>query len=143
MVIGPRLKIYGVVLGIFVLGAGAGAAAGYAIATRKLAQVLGDDRPGAGEARRFEALSHELDLSSEQRRKVRAIMERHRDENRQLTQAMFEKCSDDLRDLRSRVDAEIRAVLSEQQARRFSELMEKRGRRFPLGMPGPRLHKGE
>src|SRR5258708_7191216 len=143
MVIGPKLKIYGVVLGIFVVGAGAGGAAGYAVASRKLARVLGHDRPGVGDALRFEAMSNELDLSRDQRRKVRAIMERHRDENRQLTQAMFQKCGEDLQGLRARVDGEIRAVLDEQQARRFSELMEKRGRRFPLGAPGPRFHKGQ
>lgn len=142
MVISPKLKIYGVVLGIFVLGAGAGGAAGYAVASKRLAEVLGGDRPGMGDARRFEALASELDLSRDQRHKVRAIMERHREENRQLTEAMFEKCGDGLQDLRTRVDAEIRSVLSEQQAKRFTELMEKRGRRFPLGSPGPRFRKG-
>lgn len=140
MVISPQLKIYAVVFGIFVLGAGAGGAAGYAVASRRLAEVLGDDRPAVGEARRFEALTKELDLSREQRRQVRAILERHRDENRQLMAAMFEKCGDDLQGLRARVDTEIGAVLSPDQARRFRELMEKRGRRFPLGAPGPHPH---
>jgi Spy/CpxP family protein refolding chaperone len=140
MVISPKLRIYGIVIGIFVLGAGAGGAAGYAVASNKLAEVLRGDRPSIGDARRFEAIAKELDLSREQRRKVRSIMERHRDENRRLTQAMFEKCGDDLQNLRSRVDGEIRGVLDPDQARRFSELMEKRGRQFPLGMPGPRPH---
>ena len=84
----PKLKIYGVVLGIFVLGAGAGGAAGYAVATKQLAEVLGDDRPALGDARRFAAMARELDLTREQRQKVRAIMERHRDENRELMRAM-------------------------------------------------------
>jgi Spy/CpxP family protein refolding chaperone len=141
MVIGTKLKIYGVVAGIFVLGAGAGAASGYAVANKRLAAVLREDRPGMGDARRFEALSDELDLTRDQRQQVRAIMERHRKENRELTRAMFEKCGDDLRSLRSRVDEEIRKVLSPEQARRFQELMEKRGNRFPLGAPGPRFHK--
>ena len=43
MVIGPKLKLYGMVLGIFVLGAGAGAASGYAVANKRLAAVLGED----------------------------------------------------------------------------------------------------
>jgi Spy/CpxP family protein refolding chaperone len=143
MVIGPKLKIYGIVAGIFVLGAGAGAASGYAVANRRLATVLREDRPGMGDAHRFEALSAQLDLTREQRQQVHQIMERHRDENRELSRAMFEKCGGDLQDLRTRVDAEIRAVLTEQQARRFSELMEKRGNRFPLGAPGPRFRKGD
>jgi Spy/CpxP family protein refolding chaperone len=143
MVIGPKLKIYGMVAGIFVLGAGAGGASGYAVANRHLAAVLREDRPGMGDARRMEALSSQLDLTREQRRQVRQIMERHRDENRQLTRAMYEKCGDDLQSLRARVDAEIRAVLTPEQARRFGELMEKRGNRFPLGAPGPRFRKGD
>jgi len=143
MVIGPKLKIYGMVAGIFVLGASAGAASGYAVANRRLAAVLREDRPGIGDARRMEALASELDLTREQRRQVRQIMERHREENRRLTRAMFEKCGVDLQDLRARVDSEIRVVLTEQQAQRFRDLMEKRGNRFPLGAPGPRFRKGD
>jgi Spy/CpxP family protein refolding chaperone len=140
--VSPRLKTYGIVVGIFVLGAGAGAGAGYAVASKHVAEVLGDERPGANEARRFEGLARELDLSRDQRGKVRDIMDRHRDENRKLTQAMFETCGDDLKGLRARVDGEIEAVLTEQQKPRFRELMEKRKHRFPLGGPGHR-RKGE
>ena len=140
--VSPRLKTYGIVLGIFVLGAGAGGGAGYAVASKHVAEVLGDERPGANEARRFEGLAKELDLSGEQRQKVRAVMERHRDENRRLTKDMFEKCGDDLKQLRTRVDGEIEAVLNEQQKPRFRELMEKRKDRFPLGGFGHR-RKGE
>lgn len=143
MVIGPKLKIYGIVAGIFVLGAGAGAASGYAVANKRLATVLREDRPGMGDAHRFEALSSELDLTKAQRKQVRQIMDRHRAENRELSRAMFEKCGGDLQDLRARVDADIRKVLTEPQARRFGELMEKRGNRFPLGAPGPRRRKGD
>jgi Spy/CpxP family protein refolding chaperone len=142
MVISPKLKVYATVLGIFVLGAGAGGATGYAVASKKLADVLGGDRLAMGEARRMEALAHRLDLTSEQRRKVRGILERHRGEYRDLTEAMLDKCGDDLRDLRTRVDGEIRAVLEPDQARRFGEMMEKRGRRFPLG-PGPHRRHNE
>lgn len=136
-----KLKTYGIVLGIFVLGAGAGGAAGYAVASKRLAEVLGSDRPAFGDARRFEALSSELDLTRDQRKQVRQIMDRHREENRELTRAMFEKCGDDLQTLRERVDREIKAVLSEPQASRFNQLMDERGKRFPLGRPAPRRRK--
>ncbi|HXK20747.1 MAG TPA: hypothetical protein VNG33_23210 [Polyangiaceae bacterium] len=139
MVIGPKLKLYAVVAGIFVLGAGAGGAAGYAVANKRLAEVLRGDRPALGDARRMEALAYELDLSREQRRQVREILERHREDNRRLTQAMFEKCGDDLQNLRTRIDDEISPVLNEEQRRRFHDLMEKRGQRFPLGARGPRF----
>ncbi len=137
--VSPKLKVYAMVAGIFVLGAGAGGAAGYAVASKRVAELVGDDRPDAFNARRFEALSSELDLTREQRRQVRAIMERHRAENRDMTRTMFEQCGGDLQGLRVRVDSEIRAVLSPPQQKRFGELMEQRGRRFPLGA---RLHKG-
>lgn len=138
-----KLKIYGIVAGIFVLGAGAGGAAGYAVASKKVAEVLREDRSDAADARRVEGLAAQLDLTGEQRQKVRTIMARHRDEHRRLTQAMFEKCGDELKGVRERVDAEIRAVLDEQQRARFAELTAKRGHRFPLGGPGPRWRKGD
>lgn len=143
MVISSKLKLYGIVVGIFVLGAGAGGGAGYAVASKRIAEVLGEQRPDAHEARRYEALAKELDLTREQRQKVRSIMERHREENREATKAVFEKCGAELQELRSRVDSEISAVLDEQQRARFVELMEKRRKRFPLGASGPRFRKGD
>jgi Spy/CpxP family protein refolding chaperone len=137
MVTLPKLKVYAVVAGIFVLGAGAGGAAGFAVANKRLAEMLRGDRPSLVDARRMEALAYELDLSRDQRLRVRKILEHHRDENRQLTQAMFEKCGDDLQSLRTRIDDEISPVLNDAQRRRFHELMEKRGQRFPLGARSP------
>jgi periplasmic protein CpxP/Spy len=140
----PKLRIYGVVVGIFVLGAGAGGAAGYAMASKRLAEALGDDRPALGDARRAVAvMSRELDLSREQRQKVRDIMERHRGENRELMRAMVDKCGGDLQALRQRVDGEIRGVLAPEQQKRFQELVDKRGKHFPLSGPGPRRRKGD
>lgn len=143
MVSPGKLKLYAIVAGIFVLGAGAGGAAGYAVASKKVAQLLREERPGLSEVRRFESLASELDLNREQRDKVRSIMERHRDQNRQLSQAMFDKCGDDLKELRNQVDTEIGQVLDEKQRQRFAELMEKRRHRFPLGGGGGRKRKGD
>jgi Spy/CpxP family protein refolding chaperone len=142
MVSSGKLKIYGIVLGIFVLGAGAGGGAGYAVASKRVAEVLADERPEAHEARRFEALAKELDLTREQRQQVRGIMDRHREENRRATRAVFEKCGSELSEVRSRVDGEIRAVLNAEQQKRFGELMDKRGKRFPLGAAPARFRKG-
>ncbi len=136
MVISSKLKVYGVVIGIFVLGAGAGGAAGYAVASKRVAEVLGGGRGEAHEALRLEAISKKLDLSREQRQQVRSIMSRHRDDNRRLTRDMYEKCGGELGQLRERMDEEIRGVLDEEQRARFVEMMEKRGARFPLGKPG-------
>lgn len=142
MVMTSKLKVYGIVVGIFVLGAGAGGAAGYAVASKRVAEVLADDRPEAHDARRFEALARELDLTKEQRKKVRQIMDRHRSEHREATKAVFEKCGEELKKVRESIDKEIGAVLTPEQQQRFKELMDKRGRLFPLGGHG-RFRKGE
>jgi Spy/CpxP family protein refolding chaperone len=138
--VSPRLKTYGIVAGIFVLGAAAGGGAGYAVASKHVTEVLGDG-PGASDARRFQGLARRLDLSSEQRDKVRSIMERHREEKRRLTAEMFEKSGGELEALHKRVDDEIRAVLSEEQKQQFNELMEKRKRRLPFGEGGGHRRK--
>ena len=128
MVIAPKLKIYGVVLGIFVLGAGAGGAAGYAMASKRLAEAFREDRPGLGDVRRFEALSRELDLTRDQRQRVRVIMDRHRDENRVLTRAMVERCGDDLQDLPKRRRRDPRRAEPENQKPQRAD--GQRGKRF-------------
>jgi Spy/CpxP family protein refolding chaperone len=133
MVMSPKLRTWAMVLGIFVVGAGAGGAAGYAAASRKLAAVLRDERP---EVRRFEALAVELDLTRDQRKKVREILEHHRDENRDMMRKMYEQCGAPVQEMRDRVDEELRKVLTPEQEKRFKELVEKRHQRFPFG-PGP------
>jgi hypothetical protein len=132
-----KLKLYALVAGIFVLGAGAGAGAGYAVAERRLADVLGEDRPEAHEARRFRALSRQLDLTDDQEVSLNGLLSRHREQNRKLARAMYDECGGELRQLRQRVDAEIRGLLNEEQKRRFDKLAHKRGKRFPLGGSGP------
>lgn len=134
MVMSPKLRTWALVLGIFAVGAGAGGAAGYAAASKKLADVLKDDRP---EVRRFEALAVELDLTRDQRKQVREILEHHRDEHRDMMKKMYEQCGAPVQEMRDRVDEELRKVLTAEQAKRFEELVEKRHQRFPFG-PGPR-----
>ncbi len=138
-----KLKAYAVVLGIFVLGAGAGAATASALSAKRLAEALDDDRVGEREARRLQALARELSLSDEQREKLRAVLGRHREQNRRLTRAMFETCGGDVSKLREQLDGDIRALLSEQQRQRFAELAQKRGRRFPFGGVGPKQGREE
>ena len=133
-----KLKLYALVAGIFVLGAGAGGGAGYAVAERRVAHVLGEERPEAHEARRFRALSRQLDLSDDQEAKLNGILSRHREQNRKLARAMFDECGGELRQLRQRVDGEIRGLLDEDQKRRFDKLAQKRGKRLPRGGAGSR-----
>jgi Spy/CpxP family protein refolding chaperone len=136
-----KLKIYGLLAGIFLLGAGAGAGVAYAASERRLAELVGEERGDGHETRRFFALARELELTDAQRAGVRDVLSRHRDESRKLNKTMLDTCGQGLREQKAKVDAEIRLLLTETQRRRFDELSAKRGARFPFGGgPGRRPH---
>jgi uncharacterized membrane protein len=71
----------------------------------------------------------ELGLTPEQTARARAIFESHRAE----LQAAIEESFPRVRAVQDRIDAEIRALLTPEQAARFDEL---RKRRPPLRLPG-------
>jgi Spy/CpxP family protein refolding chaperone len=133
MVTTSKLRVYGLLLAIFVLGAGSGGAVAYAVTERRLSQVLGGDRTELRETRRFLALSRELDLRPEQREKVRSILQRHRERHREVTQQVHENCGQPLRELREKVDREISAVLDPEQRERFRAMADKHRERFQRG----------
>ena len=73
---------------------------------------------------RMEAMARKLDLDAAQREKVQRIFEAHEDERRQV----FDRCAPEHRALKSKIDAEIRALLTPEQQKKFDELdQEKRG----------------
>jgi hypothetical protein len=90
-----------------------------------------DPRP-AGPRPRLEGLPGpiaELGLTPDQAARARAIFESHRAE----LQAAIEESFPRVRAVQDRVDAELRALLTPEQAARFDEL---RKRRPPLRLPG-------
>jgi len=90
-----------------------------------------DPRP-AGPRPRLDGLPGplaELGLTPEQVAKARAVVDAHRAE----LQAAVEESFPRVRAVQDRVDAEIRALLTPEQAARFDEL---RKRRPPLRLPG-------
>lgn len=124
-----RLGAYGVLAGVFLLGAVAGGSASYAYARAETRNLFTGDRR-AFEDLRVSALERELDLDAAQAAKIRGIFERHRDERERVGRQMFETCGEPVRALRQRIDGEIKAILSPEQAARFEALQAR--------MPGPR-----
>ena len=134
MVNKTRLKIYGVLVGTFVLGAVAGGGASYAFAERSHRAFVAGGRE-MFEQRRVAALSRELDLSPEQRERVIATMKKHREQQRRITHEAFERCGAPIRAHKAQVEADIRAILSPEQQRRFDTLIDEYGDGF---LHGPR-----
>lgn len=82
---------------------------------------------------RLEAMTRELDLTSEQRDKIRKVFESHEQERR----AMFDRCAPEQRALMDKVDAEIRAVLTPEQQKKHDEMIRERRRDRPPSPPPP------
>ena len=128
MVNRTRVKAYAAVAGVFLLGAAAGAGVSHAFAQRGYANLVSGDRQLV-EHRKLSALSRELDLSDDQRQRVAEVLQKHRDERRELSRRMFEGCGEPLRAHRARVSAEIRAVLNPDQQARYDALEKERSQR--------------
>jgi Spy/CpxP family protein refolding chaperone len=126
-----RTGIKGSVLLIiaFALGGAAGAAASHAFSERRYARMFWD-RGELFETRRLGALVRKLDLDSNQREAVRAIMQKHREENRDLMRDVLARCGEPLRAHTERIDAEVRTLLRPDQQRRYDELVREQRERF-------------
>jgi len=131
-----RLKAYAALAGMFVLGGVSSAAAYRAFERREHAEFFSADR-ATFEARRVEALGHELELDAEQLAQVREIFQKHADERRRLLREELESCGGPMNQHRERVDAEIRALLAPEQRARFETLRTERRRRL-FGDPDPK-----
>jgi Spy/CpxP family protein refolding chaperone len=136
MVTTSRLKAYGALAGMFVLGAVSSAAAYHAFARQKDAELMSGDRSNF-EARLVEALGRDLDLRDDQLHAVRGIFQKHSEERRRLFRQEVETCGGPMTAHRERVDAEIRALLTPEQRGRFDTLREERRRRL-FGDQNPR-----
>jgi Spy/CpxP family protein refolding chaperone len=132
-----RSKLVGVAIlvGVFLLGALAGGAGVFAWQERSSADEFMAAPTEWMQHRRLMALGRQLDLTSAQRDSIRQIMVRHRAEREQLLRTVDSECGTTLREHKARVDAEIRAVLSVEQQKKFDQLMAKQRERFPFGQP--------
>jgi hypothetical protein len=130
-----RMKAYGLLAAVFVLGVIAGGGAGWALSRRDY-QDLVSGVPEAFEHRRLAALSSELDLRPEQRERIADIFRRRRGERRQLMKTTFERCGDPLRKYKAQVNTEIHAVLDPAQRQRFDLMVKEQEERFFAGRRG-------
>ncbi len=134
-----KLLTLGVVLGVFVLGGATGAGIAYAVAER--GRLVDEDADFArrGEMR-MAAMTRALNLSSEQRQKISAILERQEPTRRQTMQRIMQDCGGPLRQHKAQLDAEIKKLLDPEQQRRFDELSARQEER--LFLREGRMHRG-
>ncbi len=127
-----KTKGYLVLAVVFVLGAAAGGGAMFAYSDQRHAALLREDGKEF-ESRRLHALSRKLDLDADQESRIRTILQTDRDDSRQLSRAMLQRCGQPLRDHKTKVDADIRAVLRPDQQARYDKLVAERRERVWLG----------
>jgi Spy/CpxP family protein refolding chaperone len=124
-----RLKAIALLVVVFALGAVAGAGATFSHMRREMAEFAFP--PGLRPPKaRMRALSHQLDLSSDQQDKVRAILERHQQDRRVLWDELMVKCGDSIRKQKADIDGEVRAVLTPAQQPKFDEIAKRQNDRF-------------
>lgn len=115
-----RLKGYGALLVVFVLGTVVGGGVSRAMLRRGEGRI----ESRMFEQRRMHALVRRLDLSNTQADQVHAIMSKYGSERRQLAREMLDHCGGPLRDQKARMDAEIRAQLQPAQQARYDQLVQ-------------------
>ncbi|MBA2733840.1 MAG: hypothetical protein H0U54_13220 [Acidobacteria bacterium] len=119
-----RLKIWLVVVGVFVLGC----ATGVALDSLYRLRAGGNDRHERGGRRGdvFEKMKSNLNLTDQQGTEIRAIIEQSREEYR----ALRNETSPRFDEVRMRARARIRALLNPEQQQRFdAETAERDARR--------------
>ena len=128
-----RLKIWLVVVAVFVLGAVTGASLDSLYRLR----VRGDERQERGrrdKKDRFEQMKRDLNLTDQQATEIRAIIEQSREEYRALRNEIEPRNEA----VRANARARIRALLNPEQQQRFDAKMAERERRHGEGRRGER-----
>ncbi len=133
-----RLKALAVLVGVFLLGAATGGGVILAYSQHELAEWGRPDAARRSE-RRLNALTRVLGLTAEQRAAVGGILRREEPELRGKMREAMEQCGGPLREHKAKVDAEIRALLTPEQQRRFDQLAAEQAERFWLRR-GPHPH---
>jgi len=130
---GARGKAILMLAAMFLLGGAAGVAVGRASAMREVRHMM-EGPPGEARVNfRMEALRRHLDLNADQVEKIRAVITES-DAERDKVMA---SCDPGMDDLRKRTDAKVRAILSDEQKKRFDDLSKRRGRGPGPWMGGP------
>jgi Spy/CpxP family protein refolding chaperone len=116
-----KLKVVAVLVGVFLLGALAGAYFGRAYAFSHIAKMAGAPRQERAHLR-AEALRHELDLDDEQTKRLETILiESDPDREKAIS-----PCRQELDALRARTDGKIRELLRPEQQARYDAWTKRR-----------------
>ena len=129
-----KLKGYGALLLVFVLGVLSGGAGSRAMLQRRYARLF-RDRFSFLEHRRLGALARRLDLDAAQEDKVRGIMAKYSGQRRDLTRDIMDRCGEPLRAQKAQMDGEIRVLLRPDQQGRYDALIKDSNRRSPSSGP--------
>lgn len=124
MVNRSRAKAYGILVAVFVLGATTGAGVCKAVIEGEYRDLASGD-PEDWHRRKLEAMGRQLELSDEQQQAIGAIFRKHDDQRRRLMRTMIQSCGQPLEQHKAQVDAEVRAVLTPEQANRLEDLLKK------------------
>ena len=129
-----KLKVYGALLGVFLLGSIGGGAVGTAITQRRMRQIFKDPSE-IFEKRRAGALVRRLDLDDAQEDKVRSVLAKYGSKRRELTREIMDRCGGPLRDQKAQMDTEIRGLLRPEQQARYERLLKDGKGHRPPGEP--------
>lgn len=108
-----RLKIWLVVLGIFILGGVTGAALDSVYRLRASGRY--EQRGGRGDKDRFERMRNDLNLTDQQAEQIRAILDQTRNEFRALRKEVGPRYDA----IRQEARTKIRALLNQEQQQKF------------------------
>jgi len=129
-----KLKGYGALLAVFVLGILLGGAGSRAMLQRRY-RAMFRDRAAVFENRRLGALAHRLKLDDAQEDRVRDILGKYGKQRRALTHQIMDRCGAPLREQKTQMDGEIRALLRPEQQARYDQLLKDSEGHPPPGGP--------
>ncbi len=127
----PKSRSTLVLIGAFLLGGVAGAFGMQAYHRMQFAHELAGPPDRARMHFRMEAMTRQLDLDREQRKKIESIFEEHEAERKKT----FSKCAPGFAKLRAKIDSEIRAVLRPDQQNTFDAYRAAFAKRHGLPQP--------
>lgn len=119
-----KLKLGGVLLGMFVLGGICGGAAMRVVKDREMSALLDAPPPEAAQRLRLRALARQLGLSEEQKARIGAIL---RDEREACAPAQLREQA--LRECRAKTRSAVDEVLTVRQRERLDQILARRAQR--------------
>jgi hypothetical protein len=117
-----KLKGYGALLLVFVLGILLGGAGSRAMLQRRY-RAMFRDPDAMFNNRRVGALARRLKLDEAQEERVRDILGKYGKRRRELNREIMDRCGAPLRTQKSELDGEIRALLRPDQQTRYDQLL--------------------